>query len=169
VQNVIDCGGAGSCDGGDDSGVYAYGQNDGIPSETCNTYQAKNSGCSALHQCGTCFENGTCAPVSVFTRFKVAEWGSVHGESDMMVGGGSFLSLSSEPPLFFSPQAEIYARGPISCSIDATNELEAYTGGIFSQFVAMAVPNHIISVVGYGVDSQGTKFWVARNSWYEDE
>jgi len=144
VQNVIDCGGAGSCDGGDDSGVYAYAQNDGIPSESCNTYQAINQGCSALHQCGTCYQNGTCAPIKTFTRFKVAEWGGVHGESDMM--------------------AEIYARGPISCSLDATNELEAYTGGIFSQFVPMAVPNHIISVIGFGQQGS-TKYWIVRNSW----
>jgi len=145
TQNVIDCGGAGSCDGGDDSGVWAYAQQSGIPHESCNNYKAKNEGCSPLHQCGTCNQTG-CFPITSFTRWKVSQMGSVSGESGMM--------------------AEVFARGPISCSIDATEELEAYTGGIFSEFVPVPVPNHIISVVGFGTDTDsGQDYWIVRNSW----
>ena len=43
-------------------------------------------------------------------------------------------------------KAEIYARGPIGCGIDATSKLEAYKGGIFSEFKLLPIINHEVSV-----------------------
>lgn len=55
----------------------------------------------------------------------------------------------------------------LSCALMATSGLEKYSGGIFSEFHLLSLPNHIVSVAGWGVTEDGTEYWVVRNSWGE--
>jgi len=64
-------------------------------------------------------------------------------------------------------QRELLKNGPMECSIQATDEFEQYTGGIYTQVLSDPIQlNHSIAVLGWGKDSStGEMYWIGRNSW----
>ena len=176
VQHLLNCGTAGSCHGGTGSGVYNWikGAPGGIAYDTCQPYMcaahllpdapplgtakllpscpdlrracSKESKegfcptapagweCNPEDVCRTCGTFGEkCVGLSHYPNATVDEAGEVSHEAAMM--------------------AEIYARGPIACMVYADDAMENYQGGILDHHGCRGMPNHIVSVVGWGVDT----------------
>jgi cathepsin X len=169
-QVLINCGGGGSCDGGDVGGVFQYMEEHGLPDEACQNYEATNNGneCSPLGVCETCAPGKNCTQITKPKLWGLEQYGYVHGGADVDAVGNVAVSIDKL-------KAEIVANGPLACGIHATPELEAfgtttavetYPGGIFTQKTLLPVPNHILSIVGYGHDEKvNLSYWVLRNSW----
>jgi len=165
VQHLLNCGGVGTCKGGTVDGPYQWIHDisqktgTGISYETAQPYMACTSdsdagfcshgdwSCNLKNTARTCgsfdSEGGDCTGLTHYPNATVAEYGSITGADAM--------------------KKEILRRGPISCGIDA-NPLLNFEHGIIAD--AGEDVDHVISVVGWGVDN-GKKFWWVRNSWGE--
>ncbi|TYZ57012.1 hypothetical protein PybrP1_003278 [[Pythium] brassicae (nom. inval.)] len=136
------------CHGGDQLAAYRFIHDHGVPEEGCQRYAATGhdtgNQCRAIDVCANCTPDKGCFPQPSYDKYFVSEFGTTLGEQQMM--------------------AEIFARGPIACSVAVTPAFEAYTGGIFDDKTNATDVDHAISVVGWGED-RSTKFWVVRNSW----
>lgn len=154
VQVLLNCFAEGTCNGGWGGGPYTWGHKHGIPEVGCQQYIANDPSdysCPAIHQCMDCKRNEdgsqNCWAVTNFNRWWVKEYGTLRGIDNM--------------------KKEIFARGPISCSMYVTDKfLKEYTGGIYSEAGVHLFPNHYVSVNGWGKDATtGQEYWIVRNSW----
>jgi len=147
-QMVLSCTSNHGCHGGSVPTTYEYIRQFGITDETCSGYIAKGhengAPCTDEVKCSVCDSEGNCEVPESYPVYYVEEYGRVHGEEAMM--------------------SEIYHRGPIACML-AADPIVDYTGGIAAIFLEHFVMDHIISVVGYGNDEDGTPYWLVRNSW----
>jgi len=77
--------------------------------------------------------------------YRVFDYGKISGEDDLL--------------------QEIYTYGPVACGIAVPQALHNYTGGTFIDDTGDLDIVHDVSIVGWGVDENSTKYWTVRNSW----
>ncbi|KAJ8549487.1 hypothetical protein K7X08_033194 [Anisodus acutangulus] len=57
------------------------------------------------------------------------------------------------------------ANQPVSVAIDGSSfDFQFYSSGVFSGSCSTWL-NHAVTAVGYGATSDGTKYWIIKNSW----
>lgn len=154
-QVLINCGGkdVGSCEGGAPLPAYEWIAKNGIPDETCQLYKAKDDKCSALTTCANCDPDKGCFAVTDFPVIGIEQYGNLNSGDR----GGDAVSDAKI-------RAEVFARGPVPCDIDALDIMN-YTKGVHQYKVkGPCKACHSISIVGWGKEN-GEPYWIARNSW----
>ncbi|KRX07448.1 hypothetical protein PPERSA_03281 [Pseudocohnilembus persalinus] len=157
VQAIVNCRWGGTCSGGKSQQVYQEANEHGIPVNTCQNYVAKNPAifeCSEMQKCSQCwpgkYGSDICMPVSKvqkkYPQVYVDEYGDIekNNETQMM--------------------SEIYARGPISCSMQSTDNFKYYKKGVYYEKLNSTSTNHVIQVLGWGTTEDGEDYWIGRNS-----
>ncbi|EER01539.1 cathepsin z, putative [Perkinsus marinus ATCC 50983] len=151
-QQVINCRGGGDCYGGEKIGVYDFFFGFGAVHDTCHNYAAKNykdfsEWCPAQARCLECAEGGKCRPTRHYRTWFATDYARLLNGTDQI-------------------KREIWKRGPVSCGVDATKQMDDYTGGVFYQNKAEPKINHEVGLVGWGRE-EGTndEYWIMRNSW----
>ena len=169
VQQLLNFGSkitGGTCNGGDDLKAYDFIHKYGISDDTCAPFvgldMARGFQVNAMkdvdevraHQCYLCMWDGSCTFVrrESYNLYGADEFGTVKGVSEMM--------------------AEVFARGPIACSVNSESEyFNAYSGGIItcphgSYGCNPKFTDHVIVIAGWGTDAEtGMDYWVGRNSY----
>lgn len=166
VQHILNCGDGGSCMGGFVDGAYQWLYRvsvitgTGVSYESAQPYLACSSdslegfcqhvdtSCKPENVARTCGgyaqEAGPCSGLAHFPNLTISDYGSISGRQAMM--------------------KEIYHRGPIMCACDGYPVFNYESGIVEDESFAI---NHVVSVVGWGKDTEKGPFWVARNSWGE--
>jgi len=160
-QHMLSCGNAGSCEGGNHFLAFKWLTETGVTDETCAPYLAKDyttktknawgetrheHHCTAERECKDCQHDGGCNAVKSPKKYAISEYGEVKGEKNIM--------------------AEIKARGPVACGVAVTDSfMKEYKGGVFEDMTGEKKIRHVVSLLGWGVADDGTKYWVGRNSW----
>jgi hypothetical protein len=159
-QVLLDCGmrSFGSCNGGDPRYAHKWIHENGIVDLTCNPYIASHpswftsSGSCAATQCRQCLLSGECQVVEDPKKYYISEYGT--------------LNATNSEEFQLEAMNEIYHRGPIVVSMySLTPEYRNHKGGsILRDSTKYPGTTHVVSLVGWGTDDRGVKYWVVRNS-----
>jgi len=151
----------GGCLGGDSGRAYKFAHNYGVTDDTCAPFLGVNYGWGfehaeglsrddvLTHLCQACGWDGGCnwMKQGEFDYYSAQDYGEVLGPEQMM--------------------AEIYARGPIACSVNSSpDSFDLYKGGVIDDPTKFNDTDHVVAITGWGVDPQTQQpYWVGRNSY----
>ncbi|KAL7545586.1 hypothetical protein ACHAWF_008931 [Thalassiosira exigua] len=111
--------------------------------------------CSPLNTCRTCStfkeKGGECRALDVFPNATVAEYGKIDEYKD-------------DADRVMKIKKEIYARGPVSASINAEPLKNFMGGSVFDDEHASRHTGHVVEIVGWEKEGD-VEAWIIRNSW----
>mmetsp|Transcript_24255 Transcript_24255/g.45836 ORF Transcript_24255/g.45836 Transcript_24255/m.45836 type:complete len:393 (+) Transcript_24255:94-1272(+) len=157
VQNPMNCGGSGGCQGATVELAMKYAVQHGLSTAEQVPYAGVDGNCphgvtSALQLAGA----------DDLARAGVRKsHGHSMGEQTLGLRGWEKLPVNEYLPLMRA----LVEHGPVAVSVSA-DSWDLYLHGIFDYCSKDAIIDHAVTLIGYGKDaSNGKKFWRILNSW----
>jgi len=129
-----------ACRGGYLSNAWRYLEQTGIVSDKCMPYK---SGSGFVPSCPTKCDN----PSDAFTKYKAKSGSTKH-----------FASAEDA-------QKDIMQNGPIQAGFMVYQDFFSYKSGVYHHVSGGLAGGHAILITGWGTTSDGTKYWIVKNSW----
>lgn len=128
------------CNGGYVDKSWDYIRDTGIVSDECLPYTSGsgNRGTCPFKRSKTC-KNGE------FRKYKVDSHQQYSTISDA--------------------KETIFNEGPVEAAFEVYDDFMSYRGGVYRRTSNNLLGGHAVKAVGWGVDTDGTEYWVVANSW----
>jgi len=143
-QDLVSCdNGDMGCNGGRLGSEWSYMESTGIVTDECMPY---TSGDGQVASCPSACKDG-----SPFKKYKAKSYSHV----------GGFFSFNREEDIMKS----IVNDGPVEGAFYVYQDFMNYKSGVYHHVTGSFLGGHAIKIIGYGVSSDGTKYWIVANSW----
>lgn len=152
-QVLLDCDqGENGCEGGDHNQAFQWMHDNYITDESCAPYEASSwkegRKCTDESICKECAPGGKgCFVPKKYNKYHIGKWGKIPQDVEAI-------------------QNEIYANGPVTCSINIV-PMWNFRGTSVFKSDDQTPEDHCISLVGWGETKDGTPYWLMRNSFGE--
>jgi len=127
------------CQGGYVDKSWDYIRDKGIVSDECLPYTSGDG------QSGTCHISSKKCQKGEFKKYKVKSHQQYETISDA--------------------KETIFNEGPIEAAFSVYDDFMSYKGGVYRRTSNNLLGGHAVKAVGFGVDTDGTEYWVVANSW----
>jgi C1A family cysteine protease len=145
------------CNGGFPGAAWEYWVKTGLTTEDCDPYpfptcehhipQGNHPVCpSQIYNTPAC--KSSCKDGSDMKKFHGAKTITVSGEADI--------------------QKEIMTNGPVEVAFTVYKDFESYKSGVYTKTSDQALGGHAVRMVGWGVWTDSTPYWIVANSWNPD-
>jgi len=144
---------ANGCNGGYPSGVFEWYVSNGVV--TGGPYSG--GGCKPYPVApNTAAPSTTGCTKTCQSAYTVAAYAK-----DQKKGGSSRIMYNNNTQVM----NEILARGPVVATFDVYEDFYQYSTGVYKHTTGAYVGGHAVKIVGWGVDTNGVKYWRVANSW----